>query len=67
MPLRKVVLSDDRETARNIKDIHPNGEVFLPEEFTIPNDDGDRSSRIYDILAEIIFGIADRNKSRFGK
>ena len=54
MPLRKVVLTDDREVSRNIKNIHPNGERFLPEEFSIPADNTERISRIYSMLAQVI-------------
>ena len=58
MPLRRVVLSNGREVSRNIRDIHPNGEEFLPEEFTIQFDNGERSLRIYDLLSEIVGNIA---------
>ena len=54
MPLRKIILSDGRERSRNITDVHPDGKVFLPEKFSLPFDDSERSLRIYELLAEII-------------
>ena len=52
--LRTIILSDGREISKNITDVHPSGEEFLPEEFTIPADNSERSVRIYNMLAEII-------------
>lgn len=57
MPIRKLTLSDGAVITRNIIDVHPDGVKFLPEKFTIPAD-GERGSRIYDMLEEIIRSIA---------
>ena len=54
MPLRKIILSDGREVSRNVTDVHPDGGEFLPEKFTVPVDSGERGTRIYDMLAEVI-------------
>ncbi len=64
MPIREIKLSDDTVIKRNITDVHPNGDKFLPEKFTIPADD-ERGSRIYDMLAEIIGSIAANKKSNY--
>lgn len=54
MPFRKITLSDGRERSRDITDIHPDGKKFLPEDFSFPLDDSERSLRIYELLGEII-------------
>lgn len=59
MPLRRIVLSDGTEITRNITDVRPDGGEFLPEKFTIPADNNnERGSRIYQMLAEIVENIA---------
>ena len=54
MPLRKIVLSDGKTVSRNITNVHPDGEEFLPENFFIPADNTGRCSRIYGMLAQVI-------------
>ena len=56
--LRKVVLADNREISRNIINLHPSGDEFLPEEFAVPYDNSERSRRIYDLLYEVVKNIA---------
>lgn len=57
MPTRKLTLLDGTVITRTIINIHPDGVEFLPEKTSIPAD-GERGSRIYDMLAEVIRNIA---------
>lgn len=58
MPFRRIILSDGREASRNITDVHPNGEEFLPEEFAVLFDSSERVSRVYDLLSDVIRNIS---------
>lgn len=62
MPKREIVLSNGVVCARNIVNIHPNGEEFLPEKFVIPAE-GERGSRIYELIAEIIENISANKRA----
>lgn len=62
MPKREIVLSDGKVISKNITSVHPDGEEFLPENFTIPADAGERGLRIYHLIAEIVGNIS-ANKS----
>ena len=61
MPLRKIILSGGGKVSRNITDVHPNGGEFLPEEFTVPFNNSERSARVYELLAEVVRNIAACN------
>lgn len=53
MPLRTITLADGTVCTRMIRNYHPDGTEFLPEEFTIP-DDTPQGKRIYAQLRRML-------------
>lgn len=53
MPLRTITLDDGTVCTRMIRNFHPDGTEFLPEEFTIPSDTPE-GKRIYEALGRLL-------------
>lgn len=58
MPLRTITLSDGTVCTRMIRNFHPDGTEFLPEEFTIP-DDTPEGKRIYEAYGRMLNNAID--------
>lgn len=59
MPLRTITLSDGTVCTRMIRNFHPDGTEFLPEEFTIPSDTPE-GKRIYEARARLLNNAVDK-------
>ncbi len=59
MPLRTITLSDGTVCTREIRNFHPDGTEFLPEEFTIPSDTPE-GKRIYEARARLLNNVVDK-------
>lgn len=59
MPLRTITLSDGTVCTRMIRNFHPDGTEFLPEEFTIPSDTPE-GKRFYDARARALNNAIDK-------
>lgn len=59
MPLRTITLSDGTVCTRMIRNFHPDGTEFLPEEFTIPSDTPE-GKRIYEARSRLLNSVVDK-------
>lgn len=66
MPLRTITLPDGTVCTRMIRNYHPDGTEFLPEEFTVPTDTPE-GKRVYAAMARLIEAKIAKDHENDGK